>query len=338
VLEPRHVLPAEATHLDAQPDLWDGEARLRLAQLVLTPQDLAGLRARHGADPGSVRAGLLAATAERGGLPDVLADAVLVGVLDAAGPAWPQPVRPGAVVATAAPAVSLPCWLADASAWDGRTTTVACRGHAVLHAGSPVVAMETEVEAATIAALARHVSVPALVSDVAQPGDRVAVLGATTVAGALATATAARGGAGRLTGLVVSLQEARLARALGVTAPVVADVAEPSEAAAALAQALHGPADVVVVAVDDPRAVRVGTLLAGDGTLLLAVGRRHADLAARTAAAVGTSPSIRADRPLTPDAGAGTVALVTSSPTLTEVIRWRAGTGPQPAATRPEDA
>lgn len=338
MVEPAHALPAAATQLDAHPDLWDAEARLRLAQLVLTDGDLGALRTRYGRDPSSLRAALLAATADRGGLPEVLADVVLVGTLAAAGPAWPGSVALGHVVATAAPAASLPCWIADVAAWDGRTTTVPCDGHAILHAGSPVIGFETSVEAAAAAVIAREHAVPAFVSDVIHPGDLVAVIGATTVAGALAAVTAARSGAGVVAGLVGTLQDARLARALGAAEAVIADTADASGAAAALAHALGGPADVVVVALDDPQAVAVAVLLAGDGEVLLATGRQHADLAARTATAVGTSPGIRADRPVTRDAGAGVVALVTSSTTLAELIRWRAGTGPAPTATRPEDA
>lgn len=337
VLEPAGALPAVATRLDAHPDLWDSEARLRLTHVVLTPADLEVLRSRHGRDAGALRAALLEGSAERGGLPPGLAGAVLVGTFAGAGQVWPQPIAPGAVVATVGPAEAHPAWLADVSAWDGASTIVPCHGHAILPAASQLLALDTDVDVAALASLARHAGVPALVADVTHPGDRVAVLAATSVAGALAAVAAGRSGAELVAGLVTSLQEARLARALGVAEPVIADIGDPTAAAEALAGALAGPADVVVVASDDPAAVAVATLLAGDGTVLLAGDRGHAESAARTAAALGTSPVIRVDRPAVRDAGADVLAMLDERPALADLVRWRAGSGPAPAATRPDD-
>jgi hypothetical protein len=337
VLEPEGALPEAATQLDPHPDLWDGEARLAVSHLVLSGGDIARLRARHGHDPSALRAALLASVLERGGLTEVTADAVLVGTLRAKGRTWSQPVAAGTIVATAFPAPVAPLWLTDISAWDGAAAVVACRGHAIVATRAPVVAFVEPVDAASAALIAREVGVPMVVSDVTVPGDRVAVIGATTLAGALAAVTAARGGAGLVAGVVPSLQDARLARVLGVGEPIIADTSRPSEAAAAVATALGGAADVVAVAVDDPGAVTTAVLLAGNGTVLLLTGRAHAELAARTAAGLGTAPVIRVDRPGVVDAGVATTGLVTSVPTLTELVRWRAGVGPAPTATRPED-
>lgn len=343
MLEPAGALPAVARRLDAHPDLWDTEARLRLTAVVLAPADLAVLHARHGRDAGSVRAALLEGAAERGGLPEGVAGAVLVGVLAGTGSAWPHLPAPDAVLATVGPAEALACWLADVSGWDGESLVVPCQGHAVLPAASQFVlwrgdaAPDVDRDVAAVAELARSAGVPGLVADVAHPGDRVAVIGATSVAGALAAVTAGHCGAGLVGGLVTSLQEARLARTLGVAEPVIADIGEPAVAAESLAGALGGPADVVVVAVDDPAAITVATLLAGDGTVLLASGRQHAEHAARTAAALGTSAVVRVDRPAVRDGGAELLALLAATPALDELVRWRAGTGPAPAATRPED-
>ncbi|MBW3619776.1 MAG: hypothetical protein KY461_05985 [Actinobacteria bacterium] len=337
MLEPPGALPAVARRLDAHPDLWDSEARVHLTAVVLTDDDLAVLHARHGREPGSLRAALLEGTAERGGLPEGLAGAVLVGTLAGVGPAWPHLLPSGTVLATVGPAEAHPCWLADVSAWDGGTRVVPCRGHAVLAAASQIVALRDAGDVAALAELARSAGVAGLVADVTHPGDRVAVIGATTVVGALASVASLDCGAGLVGGLVTSLQEARLARSLGVAEPVIADVGEPADAAEALAGAIGGPADVVVVGVDDPAAITVATLLAGDGTVLLAHGRRHAEHAARTAAALGTSPIIRADRPAVRDAGAELLTMLEDRPGLAELVRWRVGTGPAPAATRPED-
>lgn len=262
----------------------------------------------------------------------------MVGILEAAGRGWPQPVPLGAVVATGPVAASLPCWLSELPEWDGRRRTLACAGHAILHAGTPTLGFSEAVEAEAAAVLARAAWVPGLVGDVTHPGDRVAVLGAGTVAGALGAVVASRRAAESVAGLVGNLQEARLGRALGVAESVIADPVDPSGTAAALATALGGSADVVLVALDDPRAVVTATLLAGDGTVLLGSSARHAELATATAAAVGLSTTIRADRPVAPDSGAALLSLVGSLPTLRELIRWRAGTGPAPEATRPEQA
>lgn len=346
VVDPPGTLPVVARRLDAHPDLWDSEARLDLTALVLSPPDLTLLGSRHGTDAGSLRAALLEGSADRGGTPDGLAGAVLVGSLAAVGDTWPHLDAVGTVVATVGPAEAHPCWLADVSAWDGASLVVPCRGHAVLAAASqflalapprPGLATSGGPDAAAVAELARSAGIPGLVADVTHPGDRVAVLGATSVPGALAAVAAIDRGAGLVSGLVTSLQDARLARALGVAEPVIADVREPAVAAEALGSALGGPADVVVVAVEDRAAVTVATLLAGDGTVLLAVGRGHAEHAARTSAALGTSPIVRVDRPAVRDAGAHVLALLDEHPALAELVRWRAGTGPAPAATRPED-
>jgi hypothetical protein len=340
VLEPPGALPAVATRLDAHPDLWDSEARIRLSHIVLGRGDLEVLRARHGADAGGLRAALLEGSAERGGLPTGLAGAVLVGTLVGAGSAWPQLLAPGTLVVTVGPAEAHPLWIADVSGWDGASTVVPCQGHAVLPAATQLLAIDddaADLDVASVAELARHAGVPGLVADVTHPGDRVAVLDATTVPGALAAVAAARSGAGLVAGLVTSLQDARLARALGVAEPVITDVGDATTAAEALAGALDGPADVVVVAGADPAAVTVATLLAGDGTVLLAADRGHAEHAARTAAALGTSPVVRVDRPAVRDGGAEVLGLVSGQPALAELVRWRAGSGPAPAATRPED-
>ncbi|MBW3658877.1 MAG: hypothetical protein KY457_09580, partial [Actinobacteria bacterium] len=329
--------------LDAHPDVWDTEARCNLTALVLAPEDRDVLHARHGRDAGTLRAALLEGAAERGALPRGLDGAVLVGSIAGAGRAWPHPLAPGTAVATVGPADAHPAWFADVSAWDGASLVVPCAGHAILPAGTQLLAWTDEdplldaTDPAAVAELARYAGVPALVADVTHPGDVVAVLGATGVAGALAAVAAVDRGAALVGGLVTSLQEARLARALGVAEPVIADVGDPAAAAEALAGALGGAADVVVVAVEDPAAVTLATLLAGDGTVLLVRGRDHGRHAARTAAALGTSPIVRVDRPAVRDAGAGLVALVAHVPALDELVRWRAGTGPAPAATRPED-
>lgn len=332
------MLPEAARRLDPHPDLWDDEARVALTHLVLSGDDLARLHAQHGADPTTVRAALLESVAERGGLTEAVHEAVLLGTVVARGSGWDQPVGVGTIVATAAPATAVPAWLADLSGWDGRQLVVPCRGHAIVSRGAALVRHPEPVEAAPAALLTREVAVPALVADVTVPGDAVAVLGATSVGGALAALTAAAGGASVVAGTVPSLADARLARALGVAEPVIVDLSRPAEAATTLAAALGGPADVVAVVVDDPDAVRTGVLLAGDGTVLLVHGTRHAPLAAATARALGTSPVLRVDRPAVRDAGAAVTSLVTSTPTLQELIRWRAGVGPPPEATRPEDA
>lgn len=337
VLEPPGALPLDATRLDPHPDVWDVELRLELRGVVFSVADLGRLASTFGVDPATRRAALLEACAERGGLPPQTEDAQLIGLVVAVGSGVTQPVGVGDTVVTTAPATAVPAWLSDLSGWDGVSRVAPAAGHAVIGDGQPLVKVDPGQAAEVSAVLAANAGVEALVADAVHPGDRVAVLGGTTVAGALAAVSAVARGADEVVALVSTLQDARLVAALGGVTSVITDVHAAGEAANELATALGGPADLVVVASDDRDAVTTAVLLAGDGTVVLSEHPGHAAHAAAVARSIGTVPVIRVDRAVVRDAGASTTAVVGSSRPLAELVRWRAGVGPAPAATRPED-
>lgn len=338
VLEPAGALPLDAQRLDPHPDVWDAEARLDLLGVVLSDADLASLVAAYGPDPATRRAALLEACAERGGLPTPLADARLVGQVVATGTRFRQPVALGDTVVTSAPARAFPLWVSVLSDWDGLSRVAPAEGHVIVGDALPLVRVPADQAAEVSAALAAEIGVPGMVSDVVHPGDLVAVIGGTTIAGALAATAAAACGAAEVVALVTTLQDARLVAALGGVRGVIGDARSSGEAATQVVTALGGTADTVIVATDAVEAVTTAVLCAGDGTVLLAHGTRYAAHAAAVASSLGTAPVLRVDRPGVRDAGAATMAVVGSSRTLVELVRWRAGVGPAPAATRPEDA
>lgn len=341
VLAPSEAGPRHAEQLDAIPDLWDAEARVDLEAVVLTAAGLAELKSLFGGAPERVRAALLTASAERGALGGVVADATLLGTVDGIGRSRPDgPGRPGERVAVTAPAGAVPTWLRDISGWDGHGRVVPSAGHAVVAADQPLVVVPQALRPLEAATLAELADVPVTVTALTPPGGRIVVLDATSVAGALAALAARRAGARRVVGLVASLQEARLARRVGVDEPVVGPPGSVTTAAL-LHEALGtANADLVVVAggsaATDVSAGSLAARLTRHGTVLALDADLGRELVA-DARAVGSRAVIRIDR----TAGTGRTPLVfelfDGSPEVASLLRWRIGTGPAPSATMPED-
>ena len=102
VLEPRGVLPQAAWRLDASPDIYDDEVRVRVARINLDAASFRQLREAHEGDGAAVRREVLEIIRARGKMqnPVTGSGGMLVGVVDAVGPRSPLGLRPGQRVAT----------------------------------------------------------------------------------------------------------------------------------------------------------------------------------------------------------------------------------------------
>src|SRR4051794_15000327 len=141
VLEPRGVLPQAAWRLDADPEIRADEVRLRVERLNLDAASFAQLSAKHGGDGAAVRAEVLEIIGSRGKMhnPVTGSGGMLIGVVDAVGPASPLGLRVGDRVATLVSLTLTPLCVTDGLAgWDGLGEQVPVRGTAVLFGRSVV--------------------------------------------------------------------------------------------------------------------------------------------------------------------------------------------------------
>lgn len=327
VLEPAGATPLDATRLDAQPELWDGELRLDLEALVLPARDLRAWQERLAADPEVLRAAFAEAVAERGGVGEDAAAGTLVGTVAAVGTAHPHPVDVGERVAVAVPAGAVPLLAAPTADWDGGRT-VTLHGHAVVPAAAATVPA-ADAPAALAALLVDVADVPAGLAS----GARTVVLGPDRGGGAVALAAAVAQHR-HVTAVVRSLAMARLARAAGADAVAVADVADPVGAVAHLAEVVgDGSAprfDLAVVA--DPAAAALAVRLAPSVQVLTERADVPATVGAvlRHAAALGAGPAVHAGRARVVDRGAALRDLAARSSVLLVTLRWQAGVGALP--------
>ncbi|GAA0745475.1 zinc-binding alcohol dehydrogenase [Dactylosporangium roseum] len=283
VVAPAGVLPQAAQRLDASPEIGDDEVRIRVARLNLDAASFRQLTVEHGGDGDKVRAAVLAIVEDRGKMhnPVTGSGGMLIGTVEAAGPASPLGLRPGDRVATLVSLTLTPLRIVDGlSRWDGRGEQVPCDGHAILFARSIAAVLPDDLDPELALAVLDVCGAPALVArelrgvvrcraDAAVPVEegsrlrerrdevRVAVLGAAGKSGSLALAAArdvAAGGrvAVRTVGVVRDDTERGRLEAAGLAdAVVVADARDAVGLSAAL-DAVGGPADLTVVCVDVP--------------------------------------------------------------------------------------
>lgn len=329
VVEPNAALPAVASRLDPRPDLWDREVRVELTDIVLAEEDHAGILRQAGGDPARMRAALLEAAAERGGLPTHLHGTALVGRVAARAEGAPDGPAVGDRMVVLPPVASVPCWLHDVSGWNGgRRIPVA--GHAVLAPRTPTVPVRDDLSAEVAVGLGLAWHVPDTVEQVgSERGTRTLVTGPTSIAGAAAQLTAVQHGA-RVAALVTTLHDARLVRALGPGDPVIVAPADTVEGVEAVLETLGGPPEVVLVADPDRDLLRlVATLVAPNGRILLLVPGADVDGLLLDAAGTGSSPSVVAARRLAPGSPA-VLELWDDRPAFRALVEWRAGLAPAP--------
>jgi L-erythro-3,5-diaminohexanoate dehydrogenase len=275
VLAPAGVLPQAAWRLDAGPELWPDEVRVRVERLNLDAASFRQLREATGGAATDMRAAVCQIVAERGKMqnPVTGSGGMLTGVVEDAGPGSPLGLAPGDRIATLVSLSLTPLVITDGLAdWDGRSEQVPCQGHAILFGRSIATVLPTDLPAPLALAVLDVCGAPALTSRVvrqaagpAAAGPVVAVLGAAGKSGSLSAAAARRAGAGRVIGVVADDADAATLRAAGLADEVViTDARDP----VALAGAVHGaggPAAVTVVCVDVPGCEGGAVLATADG-------------------------------------------------------------------------
>lgn len=255
------MLPQAAWRLDADPELWPDEVRVRVERLNLDAASFRQLHEAHTGDPDGLRAEVLSIVDTRGKMhnPVTGSGGMLVGVVDEVGPSSPLGLRAGDRIATLVSLTLTPLVLTDGlRSWDARGEQVPTDGHAVLFGRSIAAPLPSDLPAELALAVLDVCGAPALTDRVVRRhrGDtgappRVLVLGAAGKSGSLALAAARRAGAGELIGLVPTSAEATTLGGSGLADTVViADARDP----VAVADAVGPPADITVVCVDVPGA------------------------------------------------------------------------------------
>jgi L-erythro-3,5-diaminohexanoate dehydrogenase len=248
------VLPQAAWRLDASPEIYADEVRLRVERINLDAASFRQLREAHDGDGDAVRREVLDIIRTRGKMqnPVTGSGGMLVGIVEAVGAASPLGLQVGQRVATLVSLTLTPLTIRDGlSRWDGAGEQIPTDGTAILFGRSVAAVLPDDLPVPLALAVLDVCGCPALtqrvVRDYAEP--RVLVLGAAGKSGSLALAAARRAGAGHVIGLVLTAEEsARLHESGLADETVVLDARDP----VAVATALVRPADVTVVCVDAP--------------------------------------------------------------------------------------
>ena len=254
VLEPCGVLPQAAWRLDASPEIYDDEVRVRVERVNLDAASFRQLREAHRGDGNAVRREVLGIVAARGKMhnPVTGSGGMLVGVVEEVGPRSPLGLHPGERVATLVSLTLTPLVITDElRGWDGTSEQAPTDGTAILFGRSIAAVLPADLPVPLALAVLDVCGAPALTQRVVRdyPNPRVLVLGAAGKSGALALAAARRAGAAHLVGLVPTAQEAeRLRQSELADEVVVADARDP----VMVAEAVQPSADVTVVCVDAP--------------------------------------------------------------------------------------
>lgn len=135
VVAPAGVLPQAAWRLDPRPAIEPDEVRIALERLNLDAASFRQLAEAHGSDGAAVRTEVLRIIAERGKLhnPVTGSGGMLIGTVDAVGPASPLGLKPGQRVASLVSLSLTPLAVTDQLAgWDGCSEQAPAAGHAIL--------------------------------------------------------------------------------------------------------------------------------------------------------------------------------------------------------------
>jgi len=269
VLDPAGAaLPQAARRLDARPEIWPDEVRVRIETLNLDAASYRQLAEKHTradglVDGDALRQEVLGIVAERGKMqnPVTGSGGMLIGTVEEVGPQSPLGLQPGDHVATLVSLSLTPLVITDGlQRWDGRSERVPAEGHAILFGRSIAAVLPVDLSPELALMVMDVCGAPALVSRVveeyaARPGGRapsVCVLGGSGKSGSLSLAAAGAAGAGRRVAVVPDEREAALLEGTGLAdAVVVADARSPLDLSEAVAAA-GGPTDVTVVCVDVP--------------------------------------------------------------------------------------
>ena len=276
VLDPPGVLPQAATRLDASPELWPDEVRVRVETLNLDAASFRQLWTAAGGDGGRVREQVLSIVEDRGKMQNSVTGSggMLIGVVDDVGPRSPLGLEVGQRVATLVSLSLTPLAITDGLArWDGCGEQVPAAGHAILFGRSVAAVLPDDLDPALALMVMDVCGAPALVRRVVEQHTRlrgiapsVAVLGGAGKSGSLSLAAARDAGARSTVGVVPVRTEADALRAVGVADVVaLADARNPLALAEAVTASLGAPADVTVVCVDVPGCEHGAILATADG-------------------------------------------------------------------------
>jgi L-erythro-3,5-diaminohexanoate dehydrogenase len=180
VLEPEGVLPQAALRLDASLPLYEGEILLRVERLHVDSASFRQLKESCGDDAAKIAARIQAIVAERGKLenPVTGSGGMLIGrIEDSAAPA-PIFGKIGDKVATLVSLTLTPLHLEAITQVDLATGQVEARGHAILFASGTAAPLPADLPEETALSVLDVCGAPAWVRKLAQPDDRVLIVGA----------------------------------------------------------------------------------------------------------------------------------------------------------------
>jgi len=264
VLDQPPVLPQAARRLDARPELWPDEVRVRVERLNLDAASWRQLQRAHHGEPAAIRAAVLETIATRGKMqnPVTGSGGMLIGTVEEVGAQSPLGLLVGQRVATLVSLTLTPLVVSDGLVdWAADDEQVPCVGHAILFGRSIAAVLPEDLPTGLSLAVMDVCGAPALTARVVGEHTAqgttargtavtVAVIGGGGKSGSLSLAAARRAGATRTIGVVPTEAEAEwLRRADLADAVVVADARDPLALEAAVRSA-GGPADVTVVCVD----------------------------------------------------------------------------------------
>lgn len=267
VLDPRGAaLPQAARRIDARPEIWPDEVRVRVETLNLDAASYRQLAEAHTGADGRVdgealRSAVLEIISARGKMqnPVTGSGGMLIGTVEEVGPENTLGLAPGDHIATLVSLSLTPLHITDGLArWDGLSERVPAQGHAILFGRSIAAVLPDDLSPELALMVMDVCGAPALVARVVReyaargPAPSVLVLGGAGKSGSLSLAAAADAGAGLRVAVVPFQREAELLVGTGLADEVViADARSPLGLSEAVAAA-GGPADITVVCVDVP--------------------------------------------------------------------------------------
>ena len=267
VLDPRGAaLPQAARRIDARPEIWPDEVRVRVETLNLDAASYRQLAEAHTGADGRVdgealRSAVLEIISARGKMqnPVTGSGGMLIGTVEEVGPENTLGLAPGDHIATLVSLSLTPLHITDGLArWDGLSERVPAQGHAILFGRSIAAVLPDDLSPELALMVMDVCGAPALVARVVReyaacgPAPSVLVLGGAGKSGSLSLAAAADAGAGLRLAVVPFEREADLLAGTDLADEVViADARSPLGLSEAVAAA-GGPADITVVCVDVP--------------------------------------------------------------------------------------
>jgi L-erythro-3,5-diaminohexanoate dehydrogenase len=275
VIDPLGALPQAAARLDASPEIWPDEVRVRVERLNLDAASFRQLESAHAGDGEAVRAEVLAIVAERGKMqnPVTGSGGMLIGVVDEVGPESTLGLTVGDRVASLVSLSLTPLMITDGlRRWDGRSEQVPAEGSAILFGRSIAAVLPGDLADEIAMAVYDVCGAPALTARVVKAfvtrgvPPTVAVIGGAGKSGSMSLAAARRSGARRTVGVVPVEREATRLQDAGLADVVaLADARDPVALAAAVEKHLGGRADITVVCVDVPGCEHGAILATAEG-------------------------------------------------------------------------